>query len=152
MNAEPEIDPKYAVPAVRRVFYAHRKSAADEDVNADRDILWGLLASRNPQVKVEVTAGRDDYKARAQRAGGPRPWAQSCAADVMGEPRFHVFVTTDLNVGAWTAMLLSGAIGAGRKVLWWGGKPDPGAVFKRIVGVQKTDGNSVDGWTLVEAP
>lgn len=123
----------------RRVLFAHRKVEDDATVDAACQLLQDTLATLRPANDYNVIPGRDDYMHRAKAMGSASAWASSCAHVVMGEPRFHSFVTTDEYVGQWTKVMLESAIAHGRTVAWWNGQGVPGQAFRQVIGLVKRD-------------
>lgn len=138
-----------------KFFLAHAKNDPDDIINAWRDHLVVLLNTyyASEPATAEVTAGRDDFAARAAALGGWAEWTASVATGVdwRGEPIFDGMVVPvgddPVVVGKATGQMLQAALAAGRAVFAYA----PGlAEFYPVLGLDVIrDGKSWKDWATL---
>jgi len=130
-----------------RWFLAHSKQDKDSDIDG-----WCLQLKDkmcNEQWDTEVTAGRDDYKARAAAIGGWSAWCRDVASgkSYTGDHLFHgIIVPIDSTqestaVGKATALMVKGFIDAQKQAYVWCPTTE---TFKAITGLNSTE---IDDWS-----
>ena len=130
-----------------RWFLAHAKLVEDPVIDAWRDALQTHLKSGDHTV--EVTAGRDDYKARARGLGGWNAWSRDVATGETwdGEPLFHGVIVPvphldAPSIGRGTQGIVEGFLRRGKHAYAWDVTTN---ALVKILDVRVLDG---DSWTM----
>jgi hypothetical protein len=133
-----------------RAFYATRKDTPAHIVSehllalseAFRKALGGAVGA-------VLTSAEDDYNANFGRLGGWEPWQRDVATGIRfsdREPRYHIYVVTEMDVGRATAEILKQALRAAKVVMYFDLERN---ALERVVGV--VDVNADDwkyGWSI----
>ena len=130
-----------------RWFLAHRRRDEDTDIDEWASQLTLALAENSGWSAI-VTAGRDDYHARATSLGGWKAWGKdgACGRDWRGDARFHGIVvpideTEEIPlVAEVTADMVRNFITQGKHAFVWCPRTAHFRAVKSVTYVKK------DGW------
>ena len=129
-----------------RIFFANGRGDSDADVERAvarvRDALMSQFGA-----DVEVTSGKDDYKANFSRCGSWDAWIRDVAVGIRfadRTPRYHALMCPTREVGKATARIVELALGASKPVLLW-----EGGQARSVISVRAVDAeNWKAGYTL----
>lgn len=129
-----------------KLFYAHPKATEVTQLRLECMELE-RVAKQKLQRYIDVTSGRDHFKAWARALGGWQQWTVEVGSGTGpdGAPLFDAIVVPADTIGRATMQIVEAALGCGRPVLIW----DGGMGFVEAVGVVQIGDSWVDGWDLV---
>jgi hypothetical protein len=131
-----------------RVFYAAGKGANPVAVFADADFVKVGLTDI-VGTKVTVICAHEEWAHSFATIGSWDGWARDVATGRRYpdyEPKYHVFVCPDLQIGKATAQILELALAERKPVLYW---PSNSMTPVKVIGVNEDDPqNYKGGWSL----
>jgi hypothetical protein len=136
-------DPGGVALRPHRAFFANRRDVPDEAVaRAVADVQSRLGPG------YVVVSGKQDFESNFARCGGWTEWARDVATGtdyLTREPRYHLAIVPDRNVGRATAQIVEEMLRAGKRVLYW---PEDGQPARVRAVHQLDDENWRSGWSL----
>ena len=105
-----------------RVFYATKKDANEYDSEELRARIQTTLLAHLPEKAVTVVGALTDYEERFAQYGTWEGWQLDVATGVRfndRQPRYHMFIVTDREIGRATAAILQGALELRKPVLFF---------------------------------
>ncbi len=105
-----------------RAFYATKKDANDQDVEMFRADIQTTLLAHLPGKAVEVVNALADYEERFAQFGTWEGWQLDVGTGFRyhdRQPRYHMFIVTDREIGRATAAILQHAMEMRKPVLFF---------------------------------